>query len=48
MKKKMTVQEEHELAVALDNYTNPKHPEYDAKFTKKIKKLRPDWFEKKI
>mgnify|MGYP003580000454 CR=1 FL=1 len=33
-----------ELAEALDNYTDPTHPEYDAEFDKQIRTLRPDWF----
>jgi len=36
--------DEAELANALENYTNPNHPEYDPEFTKQIKALRPDWF----
>jgi hypothetical protein len=36
--------DEHELAVSLDNYTDPNHPEYDAEFDAKIRELRPDWF----
>lgn len=29
----------------LDNYTNPKHPDYDAEFDAKIRSLAPQWFE---
>ena len=36
-------QSEHDLAVALDAYTDPTHPEYDADFTDKIGQLRPEW-----
>lgn len=36
---------ETELAEALDAYTDPDHPEYDPEFDKKIRRLRPDWFE---
>ena len=40
----MTPEREQELAQALENYTNPNHPEYDAEFDKKIRSIRPDWF----
>ncbi len=36
---------EHELAEALEAYTDPNHPEYDEEFDKKIRALRPDWFD---
>lgn len=29
---------------SLIEYTDPDHPEYDAEFDKKLRKLRPDWF----
>lgn len=35
---------EKELAEALDNYTNPEHPDYDPEFDATIRRLRPDWF----
>ena len=35
---------EAELAEALDAYTDPKNPEYDAAFDREIRRLRPDWF----
>lgn len=38
---------EAELAEALDAYTDPTHPEYDPEFDKKIRRLRPDWFDGK-
>ncbi|HEX8324735.1 MAG TPA: hypothetical protein VF595_12580 [Tepidisphaeraceae bacterium] len=41
----MTPEREHELAVALESYTNPNHPEYDPEFDAQIRALRPDWFE---
>ena len=34
----------NELAEALDNYTDPNHPEYDPEFDREIRRLRPDWF----
>jgi hypothetical protein len=34
----------HPLTTALRGYVNPSQPVYDAEFTRKIKKLRPDWF----
>ena len=34
------------LAVTLSSYTNKSQRGYDAKFDKKIRKLRPDWFHK--
>lgn len=37
--------DEAELAVALERYTNPLDPEYDAKFTAELRRIRPDWFE---
>jgi hypothetical protein len=40
----MTENEEHELAVALDNYTDPTHPDYDPAFDAKIRKEAPHWF----
>lgn len=36
---------EHELAEALDNYTNPAHPDFDPVFNAEIRRLRPDWFD---
>lgn len=39
---------ETELAEALDAYTDPTHPEYDPKFTAKIKAIRPDWFPTEV
>jgi hypothetical protein len=33
-----------ELAEALDAYTDPSHPDYDAEFDRRIRTLRPDWF----
>lgn len=42
--RKMSEEEEHELAVALENYTNPEHPEFDIDFSIEIMRLRPDWF----
>lgn len=36
---------EEELAIALENYTNPNHPEYDKNFDEEIRRVRPDWFE---
>ena len=35
---------EEELAEALEAYTDPASPQYDAEFDKKIRTLRPDWF----
>jgi len=43
--KKMTPEEEDELANALDAYTDPTNPEYDPDFDREIRRLRPDWFE---
>ena len=37
--------EESELAEALEAYTDPTHPEYDPEFDGRIRSLRPDWFE---
>ena len=34
------------LTAALERYTDPNHPEYDAEFDKEIRRLRPDWFDK--
>ena len=34
----------HLLAKSLITYIRPNHTAYDSAFTKKIKKLRPDWF----
>ena len=34
----------HPLGLVLCQYTSPNNRCYDAKFTKQIKKLRPDWF----
>ena len=46
MKKvKLSPQKENELGEALENYTNPAHPEYDAEFSAEIKKIRPDWIK---
>jgi hypothetical protein len=39
----MTIKEQ-ELASALERYTDPSNPEYDAEFDKQIRQLRPDWF----
>lgn len=36
--------EESELAEALEAYTDPTHPEYDPEFDGHIRSLRPDWF----
>lgn len=38
--------EEHDLATALDSYTDPTSPEYDPDFDRQIRELRPDWFAK--
>jgi hypothetical protein len=43
--KKLSPEREHELAEALSHYTDPNDPEYDAEFDKKIRQLRPDWFQ---
>jgi hypothetical protein len=43
-----TPEEEHELAEALDHYTDLTHPEYDPEFDAKIRKLRPDWFKGRV
>ena len=43
--KKMTPEEEAELAEALEHYTDPDDPEYDEEFDKQIRALRPDWFD---
>ncbi len=40
-----TQPDEAELAGALDRYTNPLDPEYDAKFTAELRRIRPDWFD---
>lgn len=37
--------DEADLAVALDHYTNPLDPEYDAEFTAELRRIRPDWFD---
>ena len=37
--------EPQSLAVALDNYTDPTHPEYDPVFDKQIRTAAPHWFE---
>ena len=36
---------DEELGDALRRYTDPNDPEYDPKFDKEIRKLRPDWFD---
>jgi hypothetical protein len=36
--------EKEELGDALEAYTNPASPEYDAEFDRKIRTRRPDWF----
>lgn len=36
---------EEQLGEALDAYTDPDNPQYDANFTEKIKVMRPDWFK---
>lgn len=41
---RLSVQDEHELALALERYTDPNNPEFDAVFNAQIRKLRPDWF----
>lgn len=38
---------ENELVKALEAYTTPGHPEYDPVFDRKIRAIRPDWFEHK-
>ncbi len=43
---KLSLKREHELAEALDRYTDPNYPEYDAKFDAEIRRIRPDWFDK--
>ena len=40
-----SAEDEHDLAVALDSYTDPQHPDYDPEFDRKIRALRPDWFD---
>ena len=42
--KKMNKDEERELAEALEHYTNPDDPQYDAEFTAELRRIRPDWF----
>jgi hypothetical protein len=34
-----------DLAEAVDRYTDPDDPEYDAEFDAALRRLRPDWFE---
>ncbi len=41
----MTPEKEQELAEALDRYTNPMSPEYDADFHAEVRAIRPDWFD---
>lgn len=36
---------EDELAEALEAYTDPNHPEYDADFHAKIRERQPHWFD---
>ena len=36
--------EETKLAVTLDISTNPSSPGYDPSFSRKIRRIRPDWF----
>jgi hypothetical protein len=36
---------ERKLAEALDNYTDPDHPNYDPDFAEEMRQSRPDWFE---
>ena len=37
---------ESDLAETLDTCTDPGHPAYDPEFTAKLRKIRPDWFDK--
>jgi hypothetical protein len=39
------IEEEHELAVALDNFTNPNHPDYDPVFDSQIRAGKSGWFD---
>ncbi len=43
---RLTPQQEHQLAEALDRFTNPTHAEYDPVFDAEIRKIAPHWFEK--
>ena len=47
-RQELALDHENQLAITLENLTNPNHADYDADFDKEIRAMRPDWFENKI